>query len=82
MDSIEIGGEPTHVLHYAGQAIELLPEQAKGVSAAIRAARNGTVNVVDLGFTDAGSGATVRNLFLIGPAIPVLLVGPPIDNGR
>lgn len=82
MGSIEIGSEPTHVLHYAGQAIELMPEQAKGVAAAMRAARSGTVNVIDLGFTDAGSGATVRNVFLIGPAIPALLVGPPLGDSR
>lgn len=74
------GDQPTtHVLHYAGQSIGLFPEQARVVAKAILAATNGTTNMMKAGATDYASGATVQHVFLIGPGIPALLVGPPID---
>ncbi|MEB3034776.1 hypothetical protein [[Mycobacterium] nativiensis] len=77
------GDQPaTHVLHYAGQSIGLFPEQARGVAKAIHAATNGTTNMIQAGITDYASGATVQHVLLIGPGIPALLVGPPVDLDR
>lgn len=79
MEYVTADQPPTHVLHYAGQEIGLFPEQARGVARAIRAATNGTTNEMRAGATEAAMGATVMRVFLIGPGIPALLIGPPID---
>lgn len=72
----------THVLHYGGKEIELLPGQAQGVAEAIKATQNGTTRIVQIGFTEAATGETVQHLFPIGPGIAVRLVGPPLTVGN
>jgi hypothetical protein len=71
-------GSPTHVLHYAGQAIPLLSDHARLVQQGTRAATNGTVNRVDLRVTKTENGDSVQLQFLVGPSIPMLLEGPAL----
>lgn len=74
-----IGGEFSHTVHYCGQAFGVLPEHAKLISEAIRAATRGTQTAIVMTVTQMPSGGTVQFTFLIGPGIPVLLAGPSVD---
>ncbi len=73
------GNELNHTVHYCGQSFGVLPEHAKLIRDAINAAARGTQTAMNMRVTQMGSGRTTQLSFLIGPGVPVLLTGPPID---